>query len=414
MTKIESIKIKGYKNIESAELKLNNFNVIIGPNNSGKSNFIQIIKFLNYVINSSLDDVEKSFSSGFGSTTFKEIVPSALLFQVANDKDSERTGLIEFELTFSNTQTNRIFNYYLVIEWNSTIINNNLSIKHERLDVKESNKPGKAIDIFNRTDEDVKYGTDFTKMDVVKTVPNYFSVIRVLKIISEVKDDYKDAINSLTEIIKTPIFYFSHIELMRTDKERVDAFQGRIVSFELEEEIMALEKSEKWDIFKNAINDILNIEDATVYDYRGDKENTNIPLYKFLYFIHNGTVKTLGQFSDGTILVVALITKIINSKSDLFLIEEPENSIHPKALIDLIAFIKSYSETVQFIITSHSIPLLNKTKLEEIVVSCINDNGFCNFYNVNSKRELKNRFKKSRVNFSDELFFSINDENEFE
>ena len=55
MKRIEALRIKGYKNIESAELKLSNFNVIIGPNNSGKSNFIQVILFLNYVINSSLD-----------------------------------------------------------------------------------------------------------------------------------------------------------------------------------------------------------------------------------------------------------------------------------------------------------------------------------------------------------------------
>ncbi len=414
MIKIETLNIKGFKNIESADLKLNNFNVIIGPNNSGKSNFIQIISFLNYVINSSLDDVEKKFENGFGDSTFQEIVPSILLSEVTDTKKNDRTGIIEFELSFSNSKTNRIFNYNLIIEWRGSLFNNSLKIKEEKLDVKESNKPGKAIDIFNRIYEDVKYGADFTKMDVVKTVPQYFSVVRVLKILSDIKEDYKDAINSLTEILKTPIFYFSHIELLKTDKERVNAFQGRIVSFELEQEIMALERSENWEIFKDVIKSILNIEDATVLDLSSDKKNANIPTSKILYFIHHGAVKALNQFSDGTILVIALITKVISSKSNLFLIEEPENSIHPKALIDLIAFIKSYSETVQFIITSHSIPLLNKTRLNDIVVSCINSKGFCEFYNVNSKKDLKNRFKKSRINFSDELFFNINDENEFE
>ncbi len=45
MIKIDEIKIKGYKNIKSAELKLGNFNVIIGANNFGKSNFVQSIFF---------------------------------------------------------------------------------------------------------------------------------------------------------------------------------------------------------------------------------------------------------------------------------------------------------------------------------------------------------------------------------
>lgn len=72
MIKIDEIKIKGYKNIESAELKLGNFNVIIGPNNSGKSNFIQSISFINYIINSSLDEIEKSFAKGFFTNVLKK------------------------------------------------------------------------------------------------------------------------------------------------------------------------------------------------------------------------------------------------------------------------------------------------------------------------------------------------------
>ena len=69
---------------------------------------------------------------------------------------------------------------------------------------------------------------------------------------------------------------------MRTDKERVNAFQGRIVSFELEEEIIALEKGEKWEIFKEAISDILNIEDATVYNYEGNEKGATIPFNNLL------------------------------------------------------------------------------------------------------------------------------------
>ncbi len=414
MIKIEEIKIKGYKNIECAELKLGNFNVIIGANNSGKSNFIQTISFLNYIINSSLDDVQKSFLKGFATTYFKEIIPIINGIKVKDIKDLKRDGNIEFELTFSNSITNRIFIYFLELEWSSDIFKHEYKIKNERLDVKEPNKPGPSTNIFNRVFEIVKYGTEFSKMDVIEKIPNHFSVIRVLKIIAEVKEDYKDAIDSLNEIIKTPIFYFSHIELLKTDKDRINAFNGRIVSFEMEQEIIALEESKKWDIFKEAVNDILNIEDANVYRYGTDPKNDKIPLTKSLLFTHHGKFKTLNQFSDGTILIIALITKILSSQNQLFLIEEPENSTHPKALVDLISFIKSFSENSQFIITSHSIAILNKTRIEDIIASSVNDNGYCDLYNISSKKELKNKLKKSRVNFSDELFFTIDDKNEFE
>ncbi len=408
MIKIDEIKIKGYKNIESAELKLGNFNVIIGPNNSGKSNFIQIISFLNYVINSSLDDVEKSFLNGFFSSVFKRIAP------INEDFFTESKKIpISFELTYSNSSTDRIFKYFLELEGNTSIFDVEYKIKSEKLDVKESKKPGKLINVFTRLDDYVKYGIDFSKMDVIKRVGPFFSVIRVLKILQNVKEDYKDAFVSLNEIIRTPIFYFSYIELLKTDKDRINAFNGRIVSFELEEEIINLEDGNKWEIFKEAIKNILNIDKAIIYKFPGDPKE-KIPETKQLYFKHQNVFKNLTQFSDGTVILIAFITKLLSSNSQLFLIEEPENSIHPKALIDLISFIKSFSESKQFIITSHSIPLINKTKIEEIIVSTIKENGLCEFFNVYDKKDLRNRLKKSRTSFSDELFFTAEDTKEFE
>lgn len=413
MIKIEEIKIKGYKNIADASLTFQNFNVIIGANNSGKSNFVQTISFLNYVINSSLDDVEIAFNNSFNSTNFKYIVDENYLI---NDVLlNERKGIISFELIFSNSETNRIFTYLLELEWvviKSTPIAK-LKIKTEKLYVKEVNKPGKPSRIFDRAYEIVEYGSEFSKMDILEKVPNHFSVIRLLKIIAEIKSDYKDAIDALNEIIRTPIFYFSHIELLKAEKERVNAFNGRMVSFELENDIISLASTDKWLIFKEALNNILKIEDARIHSL-GGSENDKIPERKLLFFEHNKLVKFISDFSDGTILIIALITKILTSKNSLFLIEEPENSTHPKALVDLIYFLKSFSENTQFIITSHSIVILNKTNIDEIIASTINENGQSELFNISSRKELKNRLKSSRVNFSDELFFHLDDKAEFE
>jgi len=411
MIKIDHIEISGYKNISSANLDLGNFNVIIGPNNSGKSNFVQTIPFLNYVINSSLDDVENSFSNAFYLLLFNNIIPLVSIEDYLITFDKSRSGIIKFILVISNTSTNRIFNYSIEIEWENQGFNSQLKIKSEKLDVKDINKPGKASSIFSRKYNIVNYGSEFLRKNIIKDVPVYSSAIRVLKIFREVSEDYKDAIDSLDEILKTPIFYFSHIELLRPDKERLNAFNGRVVAFELEQEIILLEQSEKWFIFKEAIKNILQIEDSTVFSF-GEKEKNHET--RFLYFTHYRTSKKLADFSDGTILIIALIAKILSSKSNLFLIEEPENSVHPKALIDLINFIRSFSENVQFIITSHSIALINKTKIEEIIASSVDGEGASMFYNISSRKDLKNRLKRSLVNFSDELFFSADENNEFE
>ena len=124
---------------------------------------------------------------------------------------------------------------------------------------------------------------------------------------------------------------------------------------------------------------------------------------KNLAFKHFNVTKNLNHFSDGTILIIALITKILSSENDIFLIEEPENSTHPKALVDLLLFLKSFSENKQFIITSHSIAILNKTKTDNIIVSSINDEGKSVFYNITNKTDLKRTSPTDLYNYLKQL-----------
>ncbi|MGB0879085.1 MAG: AAA family ATPase [Polaribacter sp.] len=410
MIKLEEYKLVGFKNVLDADLSFNNVNVIIGPNNSGKSNFVQSISFLNFIINTaSTDDLETYFENGFHRTYFRELIPAT------NDIENLQ-HTIGFSLKFSNSITNRIFNYFLELEATQDIFEINYKIVKESLDTKESNKPGQAIRVFKREGNKVNYGSKLTKTGLFEELPSHFSVIRILKLVlNPATKSYVDAVDSLNAIIKTPVFYFSNLELLKTENsDRLHFHNGRIVSFELEEEIIKLEKSEKWNIFKTALNNILKIENVFVREYAFADEENKEKVQKNLTFKHFNIAKNLNHFSDGTILIIALITKILSSENDIFLIEEPENSTHPKALVDLFLFLKSFSENKQFIITSHSIAILNKTKADNIIISSINENGKSVFYNIADKVDLKRRLKQGHINFSDELFFGNLNEDEFE
>lgn len=54
MTKLDKIRVTGYKSLLNIDLALNNLNVLIGANGSGKSNFISLFKLLNQVVESNL------------------------------------------------------------------------------------------------------------------------------------------------------------------------------------------------------------------------------------------------------------------------------------------------------------------------------------------------------------------------
>jgi predicted ATPase len=53
---MDYIEIKGYKSINSERIELNNINILIGANGSGKSNFISFFDFLNRLYNKKLND----------------------------------------------------------------------------------------------------------------------------------------------------------------------------------------------------------------------------------------------------------------------------------------------------------------------------------------------------------------------
>src|SRR3989337_737933 len=53
---IKKIILTNFKSFKNLEIELANFHILIGANASGKSNFIQIFKFLRDVINLGLDN----------------------------------------------------------------------------------------------------------------------------------------------------------------------------------------------------------------------------------------------------------------------------------------------------------------------------------------------------------------------
>jgi predicted ATPase len=100
------------------------------------------------------------------------------------------------------------------------------------------------------------------------------------------------------------------------------------------------------------------------------------------------------------------------SKSDIIFIEEPENSIHPKALKDLILFLRSYDTEKQFILTTHSSSLLNMIKPKDVLIARLSKNGNSKLGRVNNIKELNKRLRKGYINFGDTLIYNIDEEDE--
>ena len=62
----------------------------------------------------------------------------------------------------------------------------------------------------------------------------------------------------------------------------------------------------------------------------------------------------ISAMGEGTPNVLALVAQLCVAKGKLFLLEEPENDIHPRALKDLLGFVRERAAENQVIVTTHS------------------------------------------------------------
>jgi AAA15 family ATPase/GTPase len=130
-----------------------------------------------------------------------------------------------------------------------------------------------------------------------------------------------------------------------------------------------------------ACKDILGFEISTLASSGGKKG---------VYFVHNQEHIPLASMGEGVSNIIGLITDLCVAENKIFLIEEPENDIHPTALKALLKLIIEKSDTNQFFISTHS----------NIVMKYLGGVSDTKIFNINSELSDPNRPKLFVSNLS--------------
>jgi predicted ATPase len=401
MTKLERIHIQNYKNIVEADCPLENMNVIVGENNSGKTNLLMAIPLLNHIVNGGIENVKIAFDSGGLVENMGWIVTSYTAVKP-----------IIMGIEFSDSDTNTIYNYELHLSGQKVKQKtfDPIMISSERFSFKRKNKTGKPITIFDRKGSEVSYGTGISNKEIISKVDSYSSVIRLLSLISKsekISIEYKEALSKLSLILSSPIFYFSP-QLFKEKKLDLKA-ESRMVHFDLAQELWHLKKKPNvWKEFLKTTKNLLKIDDISI----NEKIMKTEPQY--VSYRQGGLPNFVHELSDGTVILLALIIKIFSDSSTIFLIEEPENSIHPRALYELMKLIREKSLDKQFIITTHSSYLLNMIQPEEVLVAERMSNGLSKIKKISNIKAIKKKLSKTFMNFGDIVFAEPESDSESE
>lgn len=325
--KITKIKLQNWKNFKNIDAKLSNRTFIVGPNASGKSNFLDLFRFLRDISKGRLQDavMDRGGMSKIRSLSARKNTEIALELEMTDDRNK--------------------WKYYLAI--------NNKPGKKEVYITHETVKKNNGV-IINRPDDDdkkdeVRLTQTFLEQVSAnagfREIANYFQSFNYLHIVPQVVRNSEgfnssgtwDAFgrNFLEIIANTPV---------RTRNSRLKKIENVLIKAapQLTELQLVTDNSGKPHM-------------AALYDHWGD---------------HSARQQE-DQFSDGTLRLIGILWILMENDS-LLLLEEPELSLNQGIVEKLpsMMYRALKNKKKQLLVSTHSADLLSDRSIggEEVLL----------------------------------------------
>lgn len=372
---ITRIQVRNYKSLRYADVPLKGFHVLVDPNASGKSAFLDVISFLHDFISEDLEYAVKKRTDNFFDLVWGrgeieqgfEIAVEAEIPESIIQQNQFKNHGIRYELRIMHGDNNEIFieqeQGYLKIsdqvihELNDSIISSNVTQNHlcfYRYDIANHEKmvPNEMRICFKN--EEGKSKTFYTTKYEKDLAFNEFSALKTEKI--STLFDY---------LIKKQISFFDiygpnlrpAIYVKTGEKVLPD---GTNISWVVEDF-----KKRNPDRFKEWIQHIKtslpDLVDIRAFVRPEDRHCFLMLKYK------NGVELPSWTVSDGTLHLLALtLPAYLPDAQGIYMFEEPENGIHPQAIETVMDSMKSFYGG-QVLITTHSPLILSLVEPEDIL-----------------------------------------------
>ena len=401
--KLKQIRVDGYKNLIDCKVDLGDFNVLVGANNSGKSNLLQVIPYMLGAFflgdQETLDDVFEGMSpwAQWGTS----------ICHIERHRGKPMTIGIIFELYVKKKVW--IVNYNVTIQ----LANSNkkrAGFISEILTAKQPSTPGRAKTYMRR---------DKKKLEVcgkLHPIGEKKSAIMVIESLYPNLDgfptEFQMFLRGMLWIGLTRINALSP-EGIREDIDSEKPIRAvNVSSFDILLAMDELQKEgESFDLLKQQLCEILDLEDIhfRCEDLSATKEATEskgkVKRARILTLKRaGGEYSFVNEFSDGTLIVIAMLTSLLSERGrPMFCVEELENCLHPAAIEKLLRFFQDHADKWPVLITTHSPYLLNGVRPEDVNVAVVDETGATHFEKVENTRQLRDYLNKGLMNFGDLL-----------
>jgi predicted ATPase len=385
---IKKIKIENFKSFDNLEINLNNFNVLIGANASGKSNFIHIFEFLRDIVKHDLKnaismqgDIEYLRNVNIGHS-------KNLSMEITGNYENGR-GIIgkKFEGGFYVIKMSEMI-YRFSIEFYKA--KSGFRISEDKLSLKF--KVLKVLTFNNRKGEEEELGDGtFILANENRKIKSKFDIpkgIEIEKIEIFPFADFIEKLQLKTLLLETPFFkmpfevadIFQDVAVYNFDPKLPKKAIPITGKSELEEDGSNLAIALKNIIddrksrnrFINLIKDVLSFVDSLDVEKFADRSL----LVRLKEIYSKDKFLPASLISDGTLNITALILALYFEEKSLIIIEEPERNIHPHLLSKVLEMMKEVSKRKQIIVTTHNPEILKHTQLDDILFIARDKEGF--------------------------------------
>ena len=395
---LERIQVQNFKSFDKVDLTLGKFNVFIGSNASGKSNFIQIFNFLHDITEHGLDNAISLQGGVEFLRNFKIGSQSNLIFELDFNFPGEGYGLIPLRKNTSKLKIIRA-NYKFEIKLGKKsgfkVISDTVMYDCEvvsRTDSNGESHKGKLI-IYHEKGQ-IKLKTDFPKKIFSKEKDFEFYQIyqkqgEQIRKTSLMLGDFR-----FSHFLTSTLFFFlKRLTVYDFDPKlakRAVPLSGKI---ELESDGSNLaivlkniiKNSESKRKFENLITELLPFVNGVEVEKFADK--SILFKLKETYFKNQKLPSSL--ISDGTVSITALILALYFQHNPVILIEEPERNIHPSLMTKVIELMKDASQTSQVIVTTHNPEFVRYAGIENIYLVSRSEKGFSNIRQPRESEEVR-------------------------
>ena len=333
--RLTSIRAKNFKSFKDLDIRLDNLNVLIGANASGKSNFVQLFTFIRDIVKEGLENAI-SIQGGvpyLWNVNCEE--GENLTVEVTGEQN---TPLLLESLPI--VVTGFTYRFSLGVQGGRQI-----AVIDDELRLESGSASGPDVFTIKRVQN--QYQTEGRKGEFGAALSRLFPPsasddIRNPILLIQYLPPWLNGLNSIARYDidskkpKTPLF-------SGKSELEPDAYNLAIVLDKI------LSDAEGRRKLMNFLKDALPFVEGLDTERLGDGS-----LFFYLRERFSKQAMPAAFLSDGTIDVIALIVILYFERKPLVIIEEVERNLHPSLMSRLVEYLEDASRLKQIMITSHS------------------------------------------------------------